>query len=138
MKRTDYMSYDAVCELLKKLGGKEYPSSDSDARMFGFGHVQGPKCVCNEKPPEVVAVAYSDVRQQGMVHPGSVVFNLVGEMPDQWCDVRLYAISREDVEAKKDVSFRTLEVMWRAGFAVMDRGRETVVCAPESLGTKED
>jgi len=126
------MSFDAVCELLKRLGGREYLSSEPGTRMFGFGRVQGPKCLTNERPPEVMALAYPDIlHSQGTVHPGSVVFTLFGEMPEQWCDLHLYAIAREEVETRKDAAFRALEVMWRAGFAVMKRAKEDVVRLPE-------
>jgi len=98
------MTHDELCELLLRLGGREYPDRTKSAgtRCFDMKRLVGaPECACNEKPPSLHVNAYSDFRHPstGQVFPGGVEFDVAGEAGDgRWLKALIYSVKREEVE----------------------------------------
>lgn len=98
------MTHDEVCELLIRLGGKEYPDriKPEGTRCFGMARLVGaPDCACNDKPPSVHVNTYADWRHPstGQVFPGGVEFDVAGEAGDgRWLKALIHSVKREEVE----------------------------------------
>ena len=98
------MTHEEVCELLIRLGGKEYPdrTKPEGTRCFGMARLVGaPDCACNDRPPSVHVNTYADWRHPstGDKFPGGVEFNVGGEAGDgRWLRANIYSVKREEVE----------------------------------------
>lgn len=98
------MTHDEFCELLLRLGGKEYPdrTKPEGTRCFGMRRLVGaPNCACNDKPPSVHVNAYADFYHPstGDRFDGSVEFDVGGEAGDgRWLRASIYSVKREEVE----------------------------------------
>lgn len=99
------MTHDEVCELLLRLGGKEYPDrvKPEGTRCFYMKRLVGaPACACNNKPPSLHVNAYADFRHptgEPQVFPGGVEFDLAGQAGDgRWLKALIHSVKREEVE----------------------------------------
>jgi hypothetical protein len=101
---TEEMTHDELCELLLRLGGKEYPDRTKSAgtRCFAIKLLVGaPVCACNDKPPSLHVNAYPDFRHPstGQVFHGGVEFEIAGEAGDErWLKALIHSVKREEVE----------------------------------------
>ena len=114
------MTQDEVCELILRLGGKEYPdrSKPEGTRCFGMARLVGtPDCACNDKPPSVHVNAYADFYHPstGDRFDGSVEFDVGGEAGDgRWLRASIYSVKREEVEEVYPSVEAAARAVWRA------------------------
>ena len=98
------MTHDELCELLLRLGGKEYSDrmKPEGTRCFFMGRLVGaPECACNNKPPSLHVNTYTDFQHPstGQVFPGGVEFDIAGEAGDErWLKALIHSVKREEVE----------------------------------------
>lgn len=123
------MTHDEVCDLLLRLGGKEYRdrTQPEGARCFGMARfVDAPKCACNERAPSLHAVAYPDFYHPstGDRFDGTVEFDVAGEAGDgRWLRAKLHSVRREDVADLLPDAVVAMRAVWCA-FAEALRPRE--------------
>jgi len=123
------VTQEDVCDFLLGRGCKEFPYPyasplEQGVRAFSYKRVEGPDCVCNERPPELFIFVYKDLDVARCKVPGTVVFNVTAEACGTWCDLRLYSVPRGETPKMLDIAYAALEAMWKAGFDEICKGRK--------------
>jgi len=114
------MTQEELCEIILRLGGKEYPDrvKPVGTRCFGMPRLEGiPNCACNNKPPAIHVNVYADWRHPstGQEFEGGVEFELFGEAGDErWLKTVIHSVKREEVEELFPSIERTGKAIWAA------------------------
>lgn len=110
------MTQNEIVEELKKAGGKEFPCghlhSTPGVRMFDFGRIDGPNCLCNDRPPSLHVMAWPDMTLNSQQITGTIKFQIFGESPFGWLDFSFYGIEREKAVDKIQEAKRILGESW--------------------------
>lgn len=108
---------------MKFLEDKGYKCWKTDAEDYGFTHhwqrrvdldegFEAPLCQCNEKLH--INVRHSEFNFGGTQHKSCEIYICGENLAGEWCDIKIYSITLDELEEKLDNLELKVLNMWKA------------------------